>query len=106
MLVFESEVNELMRRNFTVRRLGRLPSGRSAVGKGGGQRCRTVFPCRGVSISSDPERAYQVSLSKPRRSSVHVDQLRARLPENLRSGFFMFMFRTHRWLLDKCESGK
>lgn len=28
----------------------------------------------GVNISSDPERAYQVTLSKPRRASMYVDQ--------------------------------
>lgn len=55
----------------------------------------------GVSISSDPERTYQVSLSKPRRSSVYVDQYTGEITgKNQRSGFFAFMFRMHRWLLD------
>lgn len=60
----------------------------------------------GVSISSDPGRAYQVSLSKPRRASLYVDQYTGEVKgKSERSGFFMFMFRMHRWLLDSMNPG-
>lgn len=59
-----------------------------------------------VSISSDPGRAYQVSLSKPRRASLYVDQYTGEVKgKSERSGFFMFMFRMHRWLLDSMNPG-
>lgn len=42
----------------------------------------------GVSISSDPGRAYQVSLSKPRRASLYVDQYTGEVKgKSERSGF-------------------
>ncbi|MCC8146769.1 MAG: PepSY domain-containing protein [Bacteroidales bacterium] len=54
-----------------------------------------------VSISPDPERLYQVGLSKPRRASVYVDPYTGEVqPRFERAAFFTFMFRTHRWLLD------
>ena len=60
----------------------------------------------GVSISSDPGRAYQVSLSKTRRASLYVDQYTGEVKgKSERSGFFMFMFRMHRWLLDSMNPG-
>ena len=58
----------------------------------------------GVTISSDPKRAYQVNLSKPRRASVMVDQYTGEIKgRNERSAFFMFNFRLHRWLLDSMK---
>ena len=58
----------------------------------------------GVSISSDAERAYQVSLSKPRRASVYVDQYTGEVKgRNERASFFLTMFRLHRWLLDSMK---
>lgn len=58
----------------------------------------------GVNISSDPERAYQVTLSKPRRASMYVDQYTGEIMGKYeRAPFFNFMFRMHRWLLDSMK---
>lgn len=58
----------------------------------------------GVTIPADAKRAYQVSLSKPRRASVYVDQYTGEVKEPFgRDAFFSFMFRTHRWLLDSMK---
>jgi len=58
----------------------------------------------GVSIPSDPKRAYQVNLSKPRRASVYVDQYTGEVkPRFERVAFFNVMFRLHRWLLDSMK---
>ena len=58
----------------------------------------------GVNISSDPERAYQVTLSKPRRASMYVDQYTGEITGKYeRAPFFNFMFRMHRWLLDSMK---
>ena len=71
MLVFENEVNEWFRRDLyyveTVKE-SPLPMDKLL------EKVATTLPdsvsVTGVSISSDPGRAYQVSLSKPRRASL------------------------------------
>ena len=107
MLVFENEVNEWFRRDLyyveTVKE-STLPMDKLL------EKVATTLPdsvsVTGVSISSDPGRAYQVSLSKPRRASLYVDQYTGEVKgKSERSGFFMFMFRMHRWLLDSMNPG-
>ena len=107
MLVFENEVNEWLRRDLyyveTVKE-SPLPMDKLL------EKVATTLPdsvsVTGVSISSDPGRAYQVSLSKPRRASLYVDQYTGEVKgKSERSGFFMFMFRMHRWLLDSMNPG-
>lgn len=106
-LVFENEVNEWLRRDLyyveTVKE-SPLPMDKLL------EKVATTLPdsvsVTGVSISSDPGRAYQVSLSKPRRASLSVDQYTGEVKgKSERSGFFMFMFRMHRWLLDSMNPG-
>ena len=105
MLVFENEANEWFRRDLyyveTVKE-SPLPMDKLL------EKVATTLPdsvsVTGVSISSDPGRAYQVSLSKPRRASLYVDQYTGEVKgKSERSGFFMFMFRMHRWLLDSMK---
>ena len=107
MLVFENEVNEWSRPDLyyveTVKE-SPLPMDKLL------EKVATTLPdsvsVTGVSISSDPGRAYQVSLSKPRRASLYVDQYTGEVKgKSERSGFFMFMFRMHRWLLDSMNPG-
>lgn len=58
----------------------------------------------GVTIFADPARTYQVSLSKPRRASLFVDQYTGGVTGRYeRLGFFSTMFRLHRWLLDSAN---
>ena len=106
-LVFENEVTEWFRRDLyyveTVKE-SPLPMDKLL------EKVATTLPdsvaVTGVSISSDPGRAYQVSLSKPRRASLYVDQYTGEVKgKSERSGFFMFMFRMHRWLLDSMNPG-
>ncbi|MCD8227311.1 MAG: PepSY domain-containing protein [Bacteroides ovatus] len=107
MLVFENEANEWFRRDLyyveTVKE-SPLPMDKLL------EKVATTLPdsvaVTGVSMSSDPGRAYQVSLSKPRRASLYVDQYTGEVKgKSERSGFFMFMFRMHRWLLDSMNPG-
>lgn len=107
MLVFENEANEWFRRDLyyveTVKG-SPLPMDKLL------EKVATTLPdsvsVAGVSISSDPGRAFQVSLSKPRRASLYVDQYTGEVKgKSERSGFFMFMFRMHRWLLDSMNPG-
>lgn len=107
MLVFESEVNELMRSElYFVKKAEATPLPVDQLLEKVTATLPDSVSVSGVSISSDPERTYQVSLSKPRRSSVYVDQYTGEITgKNQRSGFFMFMFRMHRWLLDSMNPG-
>ena len=58
----------------------------------------------GVTVFSDPERTYQVALSKPRRASLFIDQYSGEITGRYeRLGFFSFMFKMHRWLLDSAN---
>ncbi len=107
MLVFENEVNEWFRRDlYYVETVKESPLSMDKLL----EKVATTLPdsvsVTGVSISSDPGRAYQVSLSKPRRASLYVDQYTGEVKgKSERSGFFMFMFRMHRWLLDSMNPG-
>ncbi|WP_102407496.1 PepSY-associated TM helix domain-containing protein [Parabacteroides bouchesdurhonensis] len=104
-LVFEDEVMELCRHDlYYVKKVEAtpLPIGQLV------EKVTVILPdsvsVTGVSVSSDPDRAYQVSLSKPRRASIYVDQYTGEIKgKNERAAFFMFMFRTHRWLLDSMK---
>lgn len=59
----------------------------------------------GISVFSDPERAWQVNLSKPRRASVYVDPYTGEIKGKYeRPAFFVTMFRLHRWLLDSMKA--
>ncbi len=56
----------------------------------------------GVTVFDDPSRTYQVSLSKPHRASVYVDQYSGEIKgRNERLPFFTFMFKMHRWLMGR-----
>ena len=59
----------------------------------------------GVTVSPNPERPYQISLSKLRRASVFIDQYTGEMKGYYRRlPFFDTMFRLHRWLLGPSKS--
>lgn len=107
MLVFENEVNEWFRRDlYYVETVKESPLPMDKLLEKVATTLLDSVSVTGVSISSDPGRAYQVSLSKPRRASLYVDQYTGEVKgKSERSGFFMFMFRMHRWLLDSMNPG-
>ena len=107
MLVFENEVNEWFRRDlYYVETVKESPLPMDKLLETVATTLPDSVSVTGVSISSDPGRAYQVSLSKPRRASLYVDQYTGEVKgKSERSGFFMFMFRMHRWLLDSMNPG-
>lgn len=58
----------------------------------------------GVTVFNDNSRTYQVTLSKPRRASVFIDQYTGEITGKYeRIGFFSTMFKLHRWLLDSAN---
>lgn len=106
MLVFESEVMELTRHDlYYVKKVEATPLPIDQVLEKVAATLPDSVSVTGVNISSDPERAWQVTLSKPRRASMYVDPYTGELKGKYeRSAFFMTMFRLHRWLLDSMKA--
>lgn len=105
MLVFENEVMELSRRElYYVKKVGTVSLPVDELLEKVAATLPDSVSVTGVSISSDPARAWQVNLSKPRRASVYVDQYTGEVKGKYeRAAFFMTMFRLHRWLLDSMK---
>lgn len=104
-LVFEKEVMELCHRDlYFVKKVEAAPLPMEQLMTKVAATLPDSVSVTGVNISSDPERAYQVTLSKPRRASMYVDQYTGEITGKYeRAPFFNFMFRMHRWLLDSMK---
>ena len=56
---------------------------------------------KGVVVSSSPDEAYRVNLSKPKKAAVYVNQYTGEVVgKDERLPFFRTVFRLHRWLMD------
>lgn len=104
-LVFEKEVMELCHRElYFVKKAEAAPLPMEQLMTKVAATLPDSISVTGVNISSDPERTYQVTLSKPRRASMYVDQYTGEIMGKYeRAPFFNFMFRMHRWLLDSMK---
>ena len=104
-LVFEKEVMELCHRElYFVKKVEAAPLPMEQLMTKVAATLPDSVSVTGVNISSDPERAYQVTLSKPRRASMYVDQYTGEITGKYeRAPFFNFMFRMHRWLQDSMK---
>ena len=106
MLVFENEVMELARHElYYVNKVETVPLPVDRLL----EEVELTLPDSvfviGISVFSDPERAWQVNLSKPRRASMYVDQYTGEIKGKYeRPAFFVTMFRLHRWLLDSMKA--
>lgn len=106
MLVFEKEIMEYSnRRLYYVERVGDkvLPLHELA------ERVTGVLPdgvrVTGITTYSNPERTYQVSLSKPRRASIYIDPYSGEITGKYeRNAFFATMFKMHRWLMGSARA--
>ena len=107
MLVFEKEMTEWARPEvFRVDPQGRQPLPVAEVVR----RVSTTLPeditVTGVTVFSDPAKAWQLPLSQPSRMSVYADPYTGDVTGcSERLPFFAAMFRLHRWLLDSRPSG-
>ena len=101
-LVFEDEVTELCRRDlYYVEKVSGDPLPVEYLIEKVSETLPDGVAVTGISISSDAERTCRVSLSKPRRASVYVDQYTGEVKGRYeRAPFFLTMFKLHRWLLD------
>ena len=61
----------------------------------------TDVDVKGVVVSSSPDEAYKVNLSKPKKAAVYVNQYTGEvMGKDERTPFFQAVFRLHRWLMD------
>lgn len=105
MLIFEKEVMELTRRPlYLVERVEAVPLPVELLVEKVAATLPDSVSITGITISSSPERTYQVNLSRPRHASVYIDQYTGEVKgKHERSAFFLTMFRLHRWLLDSTK---
>lgn len=106
MLVFENEVVELTRHElYYVKKVETVPLSVDRLLEEVELTLPDSVSVTGISVFSDPERAWQVNLSKPRRASVYVDPYTGEIKGKYeRPAFFVTMFRLHRWLLDSMKA--
>ena len=104
-LVFESDIMEMTRKDmYYVKQVENNPLAMQTLMENVSREIPDSVEITGVTIFANPERAYQVSLSKPRRASVFVDQYSGEITGHYkRSPFFLFNFKLHRWLLDSAK---
>lgn len=104
-LVFEKEVAELSRPDlYFVKQREAEPLPIAELMAKVAATLPDSISVKGVNISADAERTYQVTLSKPRRASVYINQYTGEVTGRYeRAPFFTFMFRMHRWLLDSMK---
>ena len=106
MLVYEKEITEWCRPDlYFVQTVKEVPLPMEELMEGVAATLPEGTSITGVTISPDAQRAYQVSLSQPRRASLYVDQYTGEVKGgNVRLPFFDAMFRLHRWLMGSAQS--
>lgn len=106
MMVFETEITELCRHDlYFVKEVKEKPLPMELLVEKASASLPDSVSVTGVTVSSDPERAWQLSLSKPRRASIYVDQYTGEVKgRGERLPFYDTMFHLHRWMLGSAQS--
>lgn len=106
MLVFEKEITELCCPDlYFVNEVKEKPLPLAKLMEAVSATLPDSVTATGVTISPDAKRTYQVSLSKPRRASLYVDQYTGEIKgRSERLPFFDTMFHLHRWLMGASQS--
>ena len=101
MLVFEKEITEAIKPElYFVKEAKGEPIPMQQLMEKVEETLPDSVSISGVTVFADSTRTYQVSLSKPRRASIYVNQYTGEVTgRSERLPFFNTMFRLHRWLL-------
>lgn len=105
MLIFEQEITRAIRKDvYYVNEVKDYPMPLGELM----ERVRATLPdtvsVTGVTVYPESDRTYQVSLSKPRRASLFINQYTGDITGRYeRISFFSTMFKLHRWLLDSAN---
>lgn len=107
MLVFEGEIMQLTHRSlYYVEKTDGKPLPMDKLASKVAGTLPEDVSITGITVFPDPEKSYQVNLSKPKRASVYIDQYTGEIKGKYqRSPFFSTMFFLHRWLLDSRPAG-
>ena len=101
MLVFEKEITEAIKPElYFVKEAKGEPIPMQQLMEKVEETLPDSVSISGVTVFADSTRTYQVSLSKPRRASIYVNQYTGEVTgRSERLPFFDTMFHLHRWLL-------
>ena len=101
MLVFEKEITEAIKPElYFVKEAKGEPIPMQQLMEKVEETLPDSVSISGVTVFVDSTRTYQVSLSKPRRASIYVNQYTGEVTgRSERLPFFNTMFHLHRWLL-------
>ena len=101
MLVFEKEITEAVKPElYFVKEAKGEPIPMQELMEKVEETLPDSVSISGVTVFADSTRTYQVSLSKPRRASIYVNQYTGEVTgRSERLPFFNTMFHLHRWLL-------
>lgn len=101
MLVFEKEITEAIKPElYFVKEAKGEPIPMQQLMEKVEETLPDSVSISGVTVFADSTRTYQVSLSKPRRASIYVNQYTGEVTgRSERLPFFNTMFHLHRWLL-------
>ena len=101
MLVFEKEITEAIKPElYFVKEAKGEPIPMQQLMEKVEETLPDSVSISGVTVFADSTRTYQVSLFKPRRASIYVNQYTGEVTgRSERLPFFNTMFRLHRWLL-------
>ena len=101
MLVFEKEITEAIKPElYFVKEAKGEPIPMQQLMEKVEETLPDSVSISGVTVFADSTRTYQVSLSKPRRASIYVNQYTGEVTgRSERLPFFNTMFHLHRWLM-------
>lgn len=106
MLVFEKEIMETSNPQlYFVEEVGEKTLPLDELAK----RAVTVLPegveVTGITVFHQPDRTYQVNLSKPRRAAMFIDPYTGEIKGKYeRAPFFQTMFKLHRWMMGSARA--
>ncbi len=106
MLVFEKEVMEWSHPSlYRVEPIGQPPLPLDELCIKASDALPDSVQVTGITVFPEPDRAYQVNLSKPRKASMYINPYTGEVTGRYeRSPFFSTMFRMHRWMLGSARS--
>ncbi|MBQ5888660.1 MAG: PepSY domain-containing protein [Bacteroidaceae bacterium] len=101
LLVFENEITALCVGDITAVTPEGEPLPVSVIADKVDATLPADVDVKGVVVSSSPDEAYKVNLSKPKKAAVYVNQYTGEvIGKDERLPFFRTVFRLHRWLMD------
>lgn len=109
-LVFEKEITEWTNPTlYKVKNVGKQPIPLDKLLNIVSGHIANDTQIKGVTIDKDSQKTYQIHLSKPQRTSIHIDQYTGEIKgKSERLPFFITVSKLHRWLMGnpRTENGK